>query len=81
MASRKQKYLIFMFGGWVTVEESGNIIKNIREVMQTVVSGDELTFVTGNNVVIILWRDTYLAMVKLTDQHLTQDWLKNYPNN
>ena len=53
MASRKQKYLIFMFGGWVTVEESGNIIKNIREVMQTVVSGDELTFVTGNNVVIM----------------------------
>ena len=42
-----------MFGGWVTVEESGNIIKNIREVMQTVVSGEELTFVTGNNVVIM----------------------------
>ena len=53
MASRKLKYLIFMFGGWETVEQSGNIIKNIREVMQTVVSGDEITFVTGNNVVIM----------------------------
>ena len=53
MASRKRKYLIFMFGGWETVEQSGNIIKNIREVMQTVVSGDEITFVTGNNVVIM----------------------------
>ncbi len=42
-----------MFGGWETVEESGNIIKNIRDVMQTVVSGEELTFVTGNNVVIM----------------------------
>ena len=42
-----------MFGGWETVEQSGNIIKNIREVMQTVVSGEELTFVTGNNVVIM----------------------------
>ena len=42
-----------MFGGWETVEESGNIIKNIREVMQTIVNNDELTFVTGNNVVIM----------------------------
>ena len=42
-----------MFGGWETVEQSGNIIKNIRDVMQTVVQSEELTFVTGNNVVIM----------------------------
>jgi len=53
MSNRKRKYLIFMFGGWETVEESGNIIRNIREVMQTIVNNDELTFVTGNNVVIM----------------------------
>ena len=40
MGERKRKYLIFMFGGWMTVEESGDIIKNIREVMQTIVNGE-----------------------------------------
>lgn len=73
MGDRKRKYLIFMFGGWVTVEESGDIIKNIREVMQTIVNGEEVTFVTGNNIVIMCITSTmgFDEVEKITHEFLT----------
>ena len=73
MGERKRKYLIFMFGGWETVEASGDIIKNIREVMQTIVNGEELTFVTGNNVVIMCISSTmgFEEIEKITHEFLT----------
>ena len=73
MGDRKRKYLIFMFGGWMTVEESGDIIKNIREVMQTIVNGQELTFVTGNNIVIMCITSTmgFDEIEKITHEFLT----------
>jgi hypothetical protein len=74
MGQRKRKYLIFMFGGWETVEASGNIIKNIREVMQTIVNGEELTFVTGNNIVIMCINSTmgFDEVEKITHEFLTE---------
>jgi hypothetical protein len=73
MGERKRKYLIFMFGGWETVEASGDIIKNIREVMQTIVNGQELTFVTGNNVVIMCISSTmgFEEIENITHEFLT----------
>lgn len=63
-----------MFGGWETVEASGNIIKNIREVMQTIVNGEELTFVTGNNIVIMCINSTmgFDEVEKITHEFLTE---------
>ena len=62
-----------MFGGWETVEESGNIIKNIREVMQTIVNNEELTFVTGNNIVIMCVSSTmgFEEIENITHEFLT----------
>ena len=73
MSDRKRKYLIFMFGGWETVEASGDIINNIREVMQTIVNGEELTFVTGNNIVIMCITSTmgFDEIENITHEFLT----------
>ena len=38
MAKRVKKYLVFMFGGWETVDKSREIIKNIRESINNLVS-------------------------------------------
>ena len=53
MAKRVKKYLLFMFGNWKSVEENQQVVSNIREVMETIIVGDEFSFVTGDNVIIM----------------------------
>ena len=53
MTVRVKKYLIFMFGHWKSVEENQTVVNNIREVMESIIVGDEFSFVTGDNVIIM----------------------------
>tara|TARA_R100001509_G_C4827257_1_gene201998 strand:+ start:269 stop:820 length:552 start_codon:yes stop_codon:yes gene_type:complete len=53
MGVRVKKYLLFMFGHWKSMEENQVIVNNIREVMDTIIVGDEFSFVTGDNVIIM----------------------------
>ena len=53
MAKRVKKYLLFMFGNWKSIEENQLVVSNIREVMETIIIGDEFSFVTGDNVIIM----------------------------
>ena len=42
-----------MFGNWKSIEENQLVVSNIREVMETILIGDEFSFVTGDNVIIM----------------------------
>ena len=53
MAKRVKKYLLFMFGNWKSIEENQKVVSNIREVMESIIIGDEFSFVTGDNVIIM----------------------------
>ena len=53
MGVRVKKYLLFMFGHWKSVEENQIVVNNIREVMESIIVGDEFSFVTGDNVIIM----------------------------
>ena len=53
MAGRVKKYLLFMFGHWKSVEENQVVVNNIRELMESIIVGDEFSFVTGDNVIIM----------------------------
>ena len=62
-----------MFGGWETVEKSREIIKNIREVMKTIVVDDEFSFVTGTNIVIMCIKSkmTFEEVSEIMSEFLT----------
>ena len=53
MTKRVKKYLLFMFGNWKSIEENQKVVSNIREVMESIIIGDEFSFVTGDNVIIM----------------------------
>ena len=53
MKERVKKYILFMFGNWKSVEENQRVVTNIKEVMETIIVGDEFSFVTGDNVIIM----------------------------
>jgi len=53
MAQRVRKYLLFMFGNWSIIEKDSKIMKNIKDVMDTIVSHHEFSFVTGDRVIIM----------------------------
>jgi len=53
MQDRVKKYLLFMFGQWGTVEKNSKIMMNIKDVMDTIVSHHEFSFVTGDRVIIM----------------------------
>ena len=42
-----------MFGNWKSIEENQKVVSNIREVMESIIIGDEFSFVTGDNVIIM----------------------------
>ena len=63
MAKRVKKYLLFMFGNWKSVEENQQVVSNIREVMETIIVGDEFSFVTGDNVINIFINYIYLGIL------------------
>jgi|TARA_R110000744_G_scaffold11874_16_gene35907 hypothetical protein len=53
MKPRIKKYLLFMFGNWDTIEKNAPLMDNIRDVMETIVSTNQFTFVTGDKVIIM----------------------------
>ena len=53
MKPRIKKYLLFMFGNWNTIEKNAPLMNNIRDLMDTIVSSNEFTFVTGDKVIIM----------------------------
>ena len=48
MAKRVKKYLLFMFGNWKSIEENQLVVSNIREVMETIIIGDEFSFILSH---------------------------------
>ena len=53
MKPRIKKYLLFMFGNWETIERNAPIMNNIRDIMETIVTTQEFSFVTGDKVIIM----------------------------
>ena len=42
-----------MFGNWDTIEKNAPLMNNIRDLMDTIVSSNEFSFVTGDKVIIM----------------------------
>ena len=42
-----------MFGNWETIEKNAPLMNNIRDVMDTIVTTNEFSFVTGDKVIIM----------------------------
>ena len=53
MGPRVKQYLLFMFGNWSMIEKNAEVVNNIRDVMQTIVTEEEFTFITGDNIIIM----------------------------
>mgnify|MGYP003630123642 FL=1 len=50
--SRPKKYLLFMFGGWIRLEDNIDLYEHIKDVLETILSVPELSFVTGEHTLI-----------------------------
>ena len=48
----KNSFLLFMFGSWKIIENEENTFNHIKELFQTITNEDEITFITGENVLI-----------------------------
>ena len=55
-----------MFGNWKSIEENQKVVSNIREVMESIIIGDEFSFVTGDHV-IIMCLNSDLGFEEITD--------------
>tara|TARA_B100001564_G_C20593546_1_gene649068 strand:+ start:694 stop:1251 length:558 start_codon:yes stop_codon:yes gene_type:complete len=53
MGPRVKQYLLFMFGNWSMIEKNSEVVTNIRDVMETIVTEEEFTFITGDHVIIM----------------------------
>ena len=53
MGPRVKQYLLFMFGNWGMIEKNAEVVNNIRDVMETIVTEEEFTFITGDHVIIM----------------------------
>jgi len=53
MEPRIKQYLLFMFGNWSMIEKSTEAVNNIRDVMDTIVTEEEFTFITGDHIIIM----------------------------
>ena len=53
MGPRVKQYLLFMFGNWSMIEKNAEVVNNIRDVMETIVTEEEFTFITGDHVIIM----------------------------
>ena len=50
--SRPKKYLLFMFGAWIRLEDNIELYQHIKDVLETILSEPELSFVTGEHTLI-----------------------------
>jgi|TARA_R110002020_G_scaffold110854_2_gene256098 hypothetical protein len=50
--ARVKKYLLFMFGGWIRLEDNVELYEHIKDVLETILATKELSFVTGEHTLI-----------------------------
>jgi hypothetical protein len=50
--TRVKKYLLFMFGGWIRLEDNIELYEHIKDVLESVLTTPELSFVTGEHTLI-----------------------------
>ena len=53
MGTRIRTYFLFMLGNWKTHNVNPKLLENIKEVMETIIVGDEFSFITGDNVIVM----------------------------
>jgi len=49
---RVKKYLLFMFGVWIRLEDNVELYEHIKDVLESVLATPELSFVTGEHTLI-----------------------------
>ena len=49
---RVKKYLLFMFGAWIRLEDNVELYDHIKDVLESVLATPELSFVTGEHTLI-----------------------------
>ena len=49
---RNKKYLLFMFGAWIRLEDNVELYEHIKDVLETILAVPELSFVTGEHTLI-----------------------------
>jgi|TARA_R110002020_G_scaffold131188_1_gene293446 hypothetical protein len=49
---RVKKYLLFMFGAWIRLEDNIELYEHIKDVLETILATPELSFVTGEHTLI-----------------------------
>lgn len=61
-----------MFGNWETIERNAPLMNNIRDVMDTIVTTNEFSFVTGEKVIIMCLKSelTFDDINKILDEFL-----------
>jgi hypothetical protein len=50
--ARVKKYLLFMFGAWIKLEDNVELYQHIKDVLETILVRPHLSFVTGEHTLI-----------------------------
>jgi len=50
--TKPKKYLLFMFGAWIRLEDNIELYEHIKDVLETILTVPELSFVTGEHTLI-----------------------------
>ena len=85
MKPRIKKYLLFMFGNWETIERNAPIMNNIRDIMETIVTTQEFSFVTGDKVIImcikseLVFEDINQILEEFLEPHISTYFLMPKP--
>jgi len=53
MGTRIKTYFLFLLGNWKTNNVNPDLVNNIKDVMETIIVGDEFSFITGDNVIVM----------------------------
>ena len=72
---RTRKYLLFMFGSWITLERNEKLFNHIKDVLETVLATPELSFVTGEHTMIacIKSNSTFREIEDILDEFLNPE--------
>lgn len=53
MRARTKTYFLFLLGNWKTNKVHPDLVNNIKDVMESIIVGDEFSFITGDNVIVM----------------------------
>ena len=70
---RVKKYLLFMFGAWIRLEDNVELYGHIKDVLETILSTNELSFVTGEHT-LIACIESHSSFEEISD--LLEEFLK-----